>query len=305
VPIDPATAFVSYSREDLEFVQRLAKDLKKAGVPVWMDKLDIRPGQHWEVEIQAAVNACSRMLVILSPAATDSKNVLAEASFAIDRGKVVIPVLYRECNVPFRLHPLQYADFRTDYANGIDQLLVTLGKGRGSTATAVNDEAQVEAKTEQALPQETQKQDEAEQARLEQERQQRAAERERLKKKRKRAAARKARSEQLKRERLAAAERAHPKDDQMPAATGEPLLDEDEEDEEELLFRDAEERLVEDETEEHQTLASLPRQKSWSEQSPLYKPGSFGTKLSGFGWFVSICLGLLFVLFMAWCNMRR
>ena len=28
LPIDPSTAFVSYAREDLEFVYRLAKDLK-------------------------------------------------------------------------------------------------------------------------------------------------------------------------------------------------------------------------------------------------------------------------------------
>ena len=68
LPIDPSTAFVSYSREDLEFVLRLAKDLKAKGAKVWMDKLDIRPGQRWEAEIEAAVDGCSRMLVILSPA---------------------------------------------------------------------------------------------------------------------------------------------------------------------------------------------------------------------------------------------
>src|SRR5215471_9397038 len=67
MPIDPSTAFVSYSREDLEFVLRLTKDLKVKGAKVWMDKLDIRPGQRWEIEVETALNKCSRMMVILSP----------------------------------------------------------------------------------------------------------------------------------------------------------------------------------------------------------------------------------------------
>ena len=36
LPIDPSTAFVSYSREDLEFILRLTKDLKARGAKVWM-----------------------------------------------------------------------------------------------------------------------------------------------------------------------------------------------------------------------------------------------------------------------------
>ena len=63
--IDPSTAFVSYSREDWEFVLRLAKDLKTKGAKVWMDKLDIRAGQRWEPEVETALNGCSRMLVII------------------------------------------------------------------------------------------------------------------------------------------------------------------------------------------------------------------------------------------------
>ena len=132
--IDPSTAFVSYSREDLEFALRLAKDLKAKGAKVWMDKLDIRPGQRWEAEVETALDGCLRMLVILSPASIASKNVLAEAGFAIDEGKEVIPVLYRDCKVPFRLRPLQYADFRSGYGSGLDELFVTLSGGQEAAA---------------------------------------------------------------------------------------------------------------------------------------------------------------------------
>lgn len=129
MPIDPLTAFFSYSREDMEFAVRLARDLKAKGAKVWMDRIDIRPGQRWEAEIETAVDGCSRMLVILSPAAIASPNVLAEASLALDEGKSVIPILYRDCRVPFRLRPFQYADFRADYSVGLEELLASLGGG--------------------------------------------------------------------------------------------------------------------------------------------------------------------------------
>src|SRR5215472_12424472 len=91
-----------------------------------MDKLDIRLGQRWEFEVESALNGCSRMLVIVSPASVVSKNVLAEAAYAIDEGKEVIPVLIMECKIPFRLRPFQYADLSTDYNSGLDELLANL-----------------------------------------------------------------------------------------------------------------------------------------------------------------------------------
>lgn len=127
MPTEPSTAFVSYSRGDLEFVLRLAQTLRAKGARVWMDKLDIRPGQRWEDEIQAAVDRCARMLVVLSPSAIVSRNVLAEVSFGVDEGKEVIPVLYADCKIPFRLRPFQYADFRGDFDRGLDELLGALG----------------------------------------------------------------------------------------------------------------------------------------------------------------------------------
>jgi TIR domain len=126
VAANAPTAFFSYSREDLEFALRLAKDLKKAGANVWMDKLDIRPGQLWERKAEEALENCTRLLVILSPASVNSRNVMAEVAFALDEQKEVIPVVYRECRVPFRLRPFQYVDFRADYSQGLEELLATV-----------------------------------------------------------------------------------------------------------------------------------------------------------------------------------
>jgi hypothetical protein len=59
---------------------------------------------------------------VLSSASVGSANVMAEAAFAIDEGKEVIPVLHRECRIPFQLRPFQYADFRGDYSIGLREL---------------------------------------------------------------------------------------------------------------------------------------------------------------------------------------
>jgi len=114
--------FFSYAREDSEFALRLVKDLRAAGADVWLDQLDIGPGQRWDSAVENALRACPRHVTILSPGAVNSQNVMDEVSYALEERKQVIPLLYRDCTVPFRLRRLQYIDFRTDYARGLRDL---------------------------------------------------------------------------------------------------------------------------------------------------------------------------------------
>jgi hypothetical protein len=116
-------AFFSYSREDSGFVLRVAGDLKTAGANVWLDQMDIVPGQRWDEAVERALADCPRMLVVLSPAAVHSTNVMDEVSFALEEGKTVVPILYRDCAIPFRLRRVQYIDLRFDYSHGLAELL--------------------------------------------------------------------------------------------------------------------------------------------------------------------------------------
>jgi len=119
-------AFFSYSRDDSSFVVRLAADLKAAGANVWLDQLDIAPGQRWDRTIEDALRRCPCLLVILSPTSVESTNVMDEVSFALEEKKTVIPVVYKDCVIPFRLRRLQYVDFKEDYAHGLQELLSVL-----------------------------------------------------------------------------------------------------------------------------------------------------------------------------------
>jgi hypothetical protein len=120
------TTFFSYAREDSEFALNLARELRKAGANVWLDQLDIREGRQWDREVQTALAKCDEMIVVLSPAACDSENVLDEVGFALDHRKSVIPVIKSTCDIPYRLSRRHYVDFTSDHEQALHALLAAL-----------------------------------------------------------------------------------------------------------------------------------------------------------------------------------
>ncbi|HEY4677477.1 MAG TPA: toll/interleukin-1 receptor domain-containing protein, partial [Candidatus Angelobacter sp.] len=128
--------FFSYAREDSAFVLRLVKELRATGADVWLDQLDIGPGKHWDAEVEKALRECPLHVTVLSTAAVNSPNVMDEVSFALEESKEIIPLLHKDCMVPFRLRRLQWVDFRTDYASGFKALGEVLGIKKAPSATA-------------------------------------------------------------------------------------------------------------------------------------------------------------------------
>ncbi|GAB2811677.1 TIR domain-containing protein [Ferruginibacter profundus] len=115
--------FISYTRTDATFALQLAKDIKNAGINLWIDQLDIAAGARWDLEVEKALKSADGILVILSPQSVSSNNVLDEISYAFDEGKRIIPIHLAACEVPFRIRRLQYVDFSTDYNEGLTHLL--------------------------------------------------------------------------------------------------------------------------------------------------------------------------------------
>jgi TIR domain len=68
-------AFFGYSREDSAFVLSLAKDLRAAGAAVWLDQLDMRPGDRWDQGLRrhAAGQASLPAGPSLSPISQDGR----------------------------------------------------------------------------------------------------------------------------------------------------------------------------------------------------------------------------------------
>jgi UDP-2,3-diacylglucosamine pyrophosphatase LpxH len=119
--------FFSYSRTDLEFVSKLANDLRTEGVDFWIDRLDIPAGERWDDEVEKALISAETIIVVLSPASVYSENVKNEFGYALDNGKRVIPILLEKCRIPMRLARLQRIDFGDDYGSAFEVLLASLG----------------------------------------------------------------------------------------------------------------------------------------------------------------------------------
>lgn len=99
--------FISYSRKNADYVQALAKELLNIGIDIWIDN-NIEPGSLWDQRIEQALEECDKMLVVLSPDAVKSENVRDEWSYFLEKDKEVYPLLYKDCEIPFRLRRRQY-----------------------------------------------------------------------------------------------------------------------------------------------------------------------------------------------------
>ena len=63
---EETTVFISYSRTDSDFVDRLEADLKARGFGTWVDRLNLEPGEEWPDVIQRQVERCDAMVMVLS-----------------------------------------------------------------------------------------------------------------------------------------------------------------------------------------------------------------------------------------------
>ncbi|MBA3824171.1 MAG: toll/interleukin-1 receptor domain-containing protein [Ktedonobacterales bacterium] len=88
--------FLSYSRKDSEFVDRLELSLNERGITTWKNRSDIPGGDNWVKMIEEAVRACEMMLVVLSPQSVISTYVQKEYIYAGQMLKMVIPLRYQK-----------------------------------------------------------------------------------------------------------------------------------------------------------------------------------------------------------------
>ncbi len=129
VNAEAISCFLSYSRQDLDFAIRLQQRLENSGIACWRDESDIHLGSSWREEIAQAIEAATHMLVVVTKAATASKNVEQEIIYAQERNKIVIPLLLDSPRLPFGLNATQGIDLTKDPQGGLDRLLLSLTRG--------------------------------------------------------------------------------------------------------------------------------------------------------------------------------
>jgi DNA-binding CsgD family transcriptional regulator len=109
----PASVFVSYSRSDRAYVERLAAHLIAGDVPVWFDA-DMAAGERFGTVIQTQIEECAAVVAVRTPAAVASEWVERELSYADARRKPLLPLLLQPCEQHVLLADLHYEDVTGD-----------------------------------------------------------------------------------------------------------------------------------------------------------------------------------------------
>ena len=91
-----ADVFVSYSRKDREFVERLRTRLTGLKRDVWMDVEDIPPTAKWRPEIFSAIESANAIIVVLSPDSVISQECAKEVAHAVKHNKRIVPIVCRD-----------------------------------------------------------------------------------------------------------------------------------------------------------------------------------------------------------------
>lgn len=133
--------FISYSRKDKVFVERLKSDLEIAGIRVWMDVEQIAAGSNWQMEIERGLKQASVLLFVLSENSIKSEWIKIEIDEYRSSGRKIIPIVIDDVgarNMPLGLVTIQSADFRQDYDVAFDSLkkglIAIVGEGEAIKA---------------------------------------------------------------------------------------------------------------------------------------------------------------------------
>jgi len=98
---EPMQVFLSHSSKDRDLIRRISDELRRAGLDVWDDSIEVLPGDNWAQMTSQALEESQAMVVLLTPESIDSKWIKWDIQFAlgnISYNKRLIPVLIGDPN---------------------------------------------------------------------------------------------------------------------------------------------------------------------------------------------------------------
>ncbi|UCF69420.1 MAG: toll/interleukin-1 receptor domain-containing protein [Acidobacteriota bacterium] len=112
------SVFVSYSHHDHEFADKLVDWLRQQGFSVWVDRDGIDGGDQFLERIARGMNRADVVIPLLSRNSVASPWVVREVTYALERGKKIIPVFLEFAEIPETLEFAIAGLHRIDFSDG-------------------------------------------------------------------------------------------------------------------------------------------------------------------------------------------
>lgn len=102
--------FISYSRDDKNFIFELAKKLnEEVQYDVWIDR-NLKGAELWWETILNSIEACNCFVIILTPKSVESIYCGAELNYALALGKPILPLMLKRSTLPKGIEAIHYID---------------------------------------------------------------------------------------------------------------------------------------------------------------------------------------------------
>ncbi|QPC82270.1 toll/interleukin-1 receptor domain-containing protein [Phototrophicus methaneseepsis] len=114
---------MAFCKKDEAFATEVHTSLKVGGLRVWQDAFDGLDTDNWVTTREEAIEYNNVLLLILSEAALHDDNVMATYQSFWDSGKLIVPLLYKTCNIQHLNLYVEPIDFRQDMLAGFHRLM--------------------------------------------------------------------------------------------------------------------------------------------------------------------------------------
>ena len=90
--------FISYSRKDIDFAQKIVDALAANNLDTWIDWKSIPKGEDWEQEIYRGIEEADAFLFLISPDSVKSEMCNKEIAHAVKNNKRIVPIVIRDAD---------------------------------------------------------------------------------------------------------------------------------------------------------------------------------------------------------------
>ncbi|MBI5954682.1 MAG: toll/interleukin-1 receptor domain-containing protein [Chloroflexi bacterium] len=104
--------FISYSKKDVGYAEKLINALRREGFNPWFDIEGLEAGTHWQNRLQKQIFTCDAYILLMSRNAFNSKWVPDELVTAKTKNKPIFPLLLDDTELFLGIQTVQVEDVR-------------------------------------------------------------------------------------------------------------------------------------------------------------------------------------------------